>query len=355
MKLPFLSAPARRGAVICGAYGLGNAGDDAVLRAILEALRGLDPDMPVTVMARRPKETARRFGAEAVHPMRPLRWLRAMGRARLFISGGGTLLQDVTSRRSLFYYLTSIRAAKKMGCAVQLYGCGVGPLRRERSRTRTAAVLNACADVVTVRDADSAALLKDIGVDAPPVLLAADPALSLPPAGGEREKAAGFALRPWRGFSDRGEDIAACARYIYETYRLPPVFFCFAPEDRAAARALCAALPDIPCAVSADLRRFGRMSLAVSMRLHGLIFALRDGVPAMGISYDPKVEAFCREAALPCVPLAEADADTLRRLADEAAHLDGEDMHAAAVYFRSRERVSAGAAAQLLIADGVET
>ena len=110
----------RRGVVICGAYGMENTGDDAILRNMLAGLRGIDQNMPITVLARRPKKTAARFGVRVIHPMRPLRWIAAMRTARLVISGGGTLLQDATSLRSLLYYLFVIRMGKHTGCAVQL-------------------------------------------------------------------------------------------------------------------------------------------------------------------------------------------------------------------------------------------
>ncbi len=342
------SPRSRQGVVVCGAYGMENAGDDAVLASIIAQMRRIDRDMPLTVMARRPKSTARRFGVAAAHPLNVLRWTAAMRRAKLFISGGGTLLQDVTSRRSLQYYLFAIRAAKRLGCAVQLYGCGVGPLKSERSRTAAAEALNACADAVTVRDGDSAALLESLGVEKPRVLLAADPALAGENAAAEREKCVGFALRAWPGFWERVPDFAQAARYAYETYRLKPVFLCLAPEDRLAARSVCAELGDVPVSVSVDPRRVGRMSLVLSMRLHGLVFALRDGTPAAGVSYDPKVSAFCREASLPCLELADAAADGLCRLLDEAARLDAESMHAAAERLRRREMVNGRVAAQLL-------
>jgi len=340
----------RRGVVICGAYGMGNGGDDAVLSAVIAELRRLDRDMPVTVLARHPGETAQRFGVSAVHPLRILRWMAALRRARLFLSGGGSLLQDVTSRRSLSYYLLTIRLAKKLGCAVQLYGCGIGPLLREESRRRTAETLNACADAATLRDADSEALLRKLGVDRPRVLLAADPVMSLPPSPGDREKGAAFVLRDWPGVRERLPDVADCARYIWETYRREPVVFLLAPEDRETAKALCRMLEDdgVPVSVSVDARRIGRMSLVVSMRLHGLVFALRDGAPAMGVSYDPKVTAFCREAGFPCIDLEHVTEERLRALADETAHLDGEELAASAERMRRRERVNGRVAAELL-------
>lgn len=338
----------RRGAVICGAYGMDNAGDDAVLAAVVAALRRLDAGLPITVMARRPAQTAKRFGVSAVHPLRVLRWLAAMRRARIFLSGGGTLLQDVTSRRSLRYYLAAIRLAKKSGCAVQLYGCGVGPLGYESSRRKTAEILNACADAATLRDEDSLTLLRSMGVERPRLMLAADPALSLVPPRGERERRFGVVLRPWPALWLKVPELARAVRYAYETYRLEPVFFCLGPGDRAAADSVCAELADIPHTVSADARRVGRMSLVLSMRLHGLVFALSGGAPAAGLSYDPKVDAFCREAHLPCLPLDESDADGLCRLIDRAAHLDAEQLSADAEILKERERVNIAVTAELL-------
>ena len=340
----------RRGAVICGAYGMGNAGDDAVLTAIVAELRRLEQDIPITVLARKPGETAQRFGVSAVHPLRVLRWLLVLRRARLFVSGGGTLLQDVTSRRSLLYYLFTIRCAKRLGCAVQLYGCGAGPLLREDSRRRTADTLNDCADAITPRDADSETLLRRIGVHTPHILLAADPAMSLPVSPSEKEKGAAYVLRDWPGFRERLSDIAACARYIWETYRREPVVFCLSSEDRPAARELCQLLEEegVPASVSVDTRRIGRMSLVISMRLHGLVFALRDGAQALGISYDPKVSAFCREAGFPCIDLEHVTEERLCALADEAVHLDGEELSAAAERMRRREQINGRVAAELL-------
>ncbi len=342
----------RRGAVICGAYGMHNAGDDAVLSAIRSALRRLDETIPLTVIARGGKRTGQAGGMVGVGRLNVLGWLRAMSRARLFILGGGSLLQDVTSRRSLGYYLFMLRAAKAMGCAVMLYGVGVGPILREAGRQRTVAYLNAYTDVISLRDRDSLDTLREWGVTKPRLLLGADPALSLPAAGGERERKAGFILRSWPGFWTHVPEFAQAVRYVYERYRLAPVFFCLAPEDRQAVKSVCAELEGVPCAVSADPRRVGRMAVILSMRLHGLVFALRDGVPAAGISYDPKVDAFCKEAGFPLLALEDVTTEGLRELADFAMRMDGEHLSASARTLRARERTNLNAAAELLAPDG---
>ena len=341
----------RRGVVISGAYGMDNAGDDAVLTAIVAALRRLDRDIPVTVVARHGKKTGRRFGISGVGRLNAGKWLLAMGRAKLFILGGGSLLQDVTSRRSLWFYLTVLRAAKAMGCRTMLYGIGAGPIGREKERRRAAACLDRCAEVVTVRDETSRETLADWGVSAPRVLLGADPALSLQPVTGERERKAGIVLRAWPGFWAHVPDFAQAVRYIWQRYHLPPVFICLAPGDREAVRSVCAELEDVPYTVSTDARRVGRMGVVLSMRLHGLVFALRDGVSAGGVSYDPKVDAFCTEAGFPMVALEDVTAEDLCELADWVMHMDGEHLSVSERTLRTRERTNISAAAELLAED----
>ena len=118
----------RDGVVICGAYGRGNAGDDAILEAILQEMRSIDPDMPITVLTKDPKATRLTYRVRTAGRMDVGTWKKAMRHAGLYINGGGSLIQDVTSRRSLWFYLHNIQAAHKAGCKVQMYGCGIGPV-----------------------------------------------------------------------------------------------------------------------------------------------------------------------------------------------------------------------------------
>ena len=169
----------RDGVVICGAYGRGNAGDDAILEAILQEMRSIDPDMPVTVLSKDPRSTRLTYRVRAVHRSNFLAWHTAMWNSRLYINGGGSLIQDVTSRRSLWFYLANIRAAKRAGNRVQMYGCGIGPVTRESHRSLAAKIINKYVDVITLREPDSLEELRAMGVTEPEVLLTADPALIL--------------------------------------------------------------------------------------------------------------------------------------------------------------------------------
>ena len=100
---------ARDGVVICGAYGRGNAGDDAILEAILQEMRTIDPDMPVTVLTRGSQGHPPHLpGADRQADRHPPRGRRPCAMPPLYINGGGSLIQDVTSRRSLWFYLHNI-------------------------------------------------------------------------------------------------------------------------------------------------------------------------------------------------------------------------------------------------------
>lgn len=47
-------------------------------------------------------------------------------------------MQDVTSYRSLWFYLWTLATAKHYGCPVIMYGCGIGPIRNNGNRARAA-------------------------------------------------------------------------------------------------------------------------------------------------------------------------------------------------------------------------
>ena len=101
----------RDGVLICGAYGKGNRGDNTILSAIVGQLTHIDPELPITVLSRDPRETRTCAAVPAIYTFNPCKSHRLMKKSRLYISGGGTLMQDATSTRSLLYYLYSIRQA----------------------------------------------------------------------------------------------------------------------------------------------------------------------------------------------------------------------------------------------------
>lgn len=298
--------------VICGAYGRGNAGDDAILLAILTELRSIDPDLSFQVFSRNPLETRKTYRVNAFYTFHFCKAMYHFKKAKFFINGGGSLMQDVTSYRSLWFYLWTLIAAKKLGCPVIMYGCGIGPIRNTGNRARAARVMNKYVDSITLRDPDSLKELEVLGVTQPKIALSADTTISLAAAPDDvvdgilasrnippRGNYIGFILRPWPGFEERAKDIAAAADYVYETYGLTPVFFPIEPRlDVAAAQKVISRLTvpyyvlTEPYTAAQTIGILARMQVVVSMRLHGLIFSAGQGVPLVGIVYDQKVSSF---------------------------------------------------------------
>ncbi len=329
----------RDGLILCGAYGMDNAGDDAILEAILQEIHELDPDIPIRVLSRNPIETRITYREHAFHTFNLFAFTRAVLQSGIYLSGGGNLVQDTTSRRSLWFYLFTIFWANKLGCRVFMYGCGVGPVNSPFNRRRTADVLNKRVEVITLRERMSKAELDRMGVSRPAIELTADPALILTPADAEkvdslmlRQDIAQdgryicFALRNWPGYAEALDSIGAAADYAYKVYHLTPVFI---PVDRkqdveaarwAAQHTTC---PHILMTEAGSARvtigLLSRMEIVVAMRLHALIFAAGQGIPLVGISYNEKVNAFLEYIDQNIsTPLADVTALKLMRDIDKA-------------------------------------
>ena len=329
----------RRGVMICGAYGKGNAGDEAILKAILRQLQHIDPDMPVCVLSHNPKATRLTHHVGAVYVFNPFSFLPVMRRTKLYISGGGSLIQNQTSTRSLNYYLLSIRLAKLTGNRVLMYGCGIGPVSRPRNCERTAKTLNRYAEIISLRDRYSEETLRALGVTTPEIRLTADPALLIDPGDtpairsflhrsglAEGTRYALFALRPWKDFDRHIAAFANAAEYAHREYGLTPVLYAMEPcRDRAALNAVAAQLrcPYLLLEAGSNgteiVALIRRMSLVIAMRLHTLIFAAGQGGPMVGVVYDPKVSGFLDYLGQDLyLPLEEASAASLCDLIDTA-------------------------------------
>ncbi len=86
--------------VISGYYGSKNAGDEAMLSAMLEVFSELNPKLHITVISSDPEYTRKRHSVDAVNWLNVVDILKVLKKADLLISGGGSLLQNVTSGRS---------------------------------------------------------------------------------------------------------------------------------------------------------------------------------------------------------------------------------------------------------------
>lgn len=296
--------------VISGYYGFNNSGDDALLAAIVDNIRSINEKIEITVLSNSPADTKRIYKTNAVYRYNIFALLYEIATCDILISGGGTLIQDATSTKSLYYYLSIIKLAKIFKKKVMLYANGIGPLTSFRNIETAKNVLNQV-DMITLRDENSQKELEHIGVVNPEIHLTADPAFLLE----SDDKGDGIlenygiptdmpilcvsvrkAKNNPAGFE---KAVAQVCDYAYEKYGL---FTVFLPMQKRVDYTISAAIKDkmknksviigTNYQVSSMLSLIKKMHICLGMRLHTLIYAASCNVPSVGIVYDPKVNGF---------------------------------------------------------------
>lgn len=307
---------------LSGYYGFDNAGDEALLLAITSSIKQTAPEARFVVFSGNPVRTTSAHGHEAVFYKNPFQVVSQLLRCDLLISGGGSIFQDVTSARSLWYYISIVALAKALGKPVMFYAQGVGPINLKFSQLLMRAVGNH-ADMISVRDQESAQLLKSLGVTKPPMLITADPVFSLHAqqedlaaatailrlAGLGAQPCIGISVRHWQALEGYQPILAraldALAVLGYDIVFIPLSW----PEDVPESKKVQALMTTTSTVLEQRLNTgvllalIGRMDIIISMRLHALIFAATQGTLFAGISYDPKVESFLHLFDLAPLPL----------------------------------------------------
>ncbi len=378
--------------LICGYYGFGNAGDELILAAMLHELRALRPGLTVTVISGDPASTRASHGVDAVRWQDVPAIASHVRTADLVIVGGGGLFQEYSGidPDSLFtdrhyaitFYAEPAILGALCGRPVMLYAIGVGPLTSEHGRRTVRAACDA-AQVITLRDEESARIVASLGVDPARLRVTADPAfartVAAGAAGSERLVPAlppgpgllvGVSLRHWdvgvaSYFWER--ELAAGLDAFLETHEARLLFVPFqrlarAPEnDTAVAERVRSLLrhPERASVLSGDVDPnalgaiLGRCDLVVGMRLHATILAAVAGVPSVALSYDRKVDLVMRQVGADpfVVPLLDIEARTVALRMEQAlgeSKARRKDRGERVAHLADLARSSAAAAIELL-------
>lgn len=291
----------RADVVISGYYGFSNAGDDALLAHIADGLRARGIRR-IAALSKKGSDPA--VGVRAVSRFHVLNVLRTLRHAKLLISGGGSLLQDATSTKSLWYYTAVIRTAKRAGIPVMILANGIGPLQKPANRRRAAEAVK-LADYVSVRETASARELTDMGIPEERIHVTADPVYRTASSKADRTDNGTLVLSLRETADGRSSDpieetVVRALTDICRSYSLTAVLLPMQPlYDREICARTAARLADagveVSCVDRADgeemQKILGQARVVVGMRLHSLIFATAAGVPSLALSYDPKVDA----------------------------------------------------------------
>ncbi len=296
---------------VSGYYGFNNAGDEAILEAVREGVGNKFPDAKISILDRN-----NRFN------------LKMILDCDVLLSGGGSLFQDKTSVRSFLYYTMVIRIAKLLGKKVFVFAQGIGPINRWHDLLILKRILKT-ADLITVRDMDSFNYYKSLKLDNPKIVETADPTFILSPDDGPKLlelEGLDLGKRPLIGVSvrdgiDHAKLAAALDRLIKDSNAQVVFIPLQFPRDLKASEQVINQMKEKPnvlfrnCTPRQLMGAISCLDLLIGMRLHSLIFAVNTLVPAVGISYDPKVESFMSEVGLPCLSADDLNSDEIKSTA----------------------------------------
>lgn len=295
--------------VLSGYYGFNNLGDEAILETMVKSFLETQNNLEITVLSAQPAQTEKKMGVKAVHRSQFFSVLKAIWRADMFISGGGSLLQDMTSRWSIRYYLAVIFCAVVFKKPVFLYAHGIGPVKGKLNRKLVKFILSRV-DAITVRDKNSKIDLVSMGINKEKIFLTADPVVAMEMDSKKQGQTIlkeilkrDWEKRPLIGLSLRTKDFSDFKRrqmlknliesltVRYEVILLP---FHLKEDKELSNWARENGIPALSELVGAQemLSVVENLDALVGARLHSLIFAAVAHIPFVGISYDPKIESF---------------------------------------------------------------
>lgn len=376
-----------------GWYGSRNIGDSAILLGLKELIREVNAGADVYVRALSTDvdytSTHGVTGERALvksEAIRPWAWLRVIlsfwRPDRVVVSGGTPIFDSSHAIRTLYMLLPRV-----LRVPMVVFGAGVKPLVSWYGR-RSIPLLLRGADYVSVRDADSLAILNGLGV--PDVELSADSAFFATPAPASdvHKLLASYGI-------DSEESLMVVAprllskerKRLYLEERMDDTLIANTPGQLASAidslaprfdRVVLMAMhyygPDSDVPIIRDIARrtvasnltvidrelrpevaialFRHARLVLGVRLHALLLAASMGTPVVGIAYERKVTSLFERLEMSeyCVNLFDLDEDELVSICMRALDEEGairQRLHQRVAELRQRVLESARVALQI--------
>lgn len=303
--------------LVSGYFGYNNIGDEAILKGLIDGIKSLDPNIEIVVLSKNPDWTTAKYNVASVNRSNVNDIISAVRSCDMLLSGGGSLLQDITSKKSILYYLAILRLAIFFKKKTFIYSQGIGPISLKFNKMLTRRVLNKV-DFINVRDNQSARVLREIGVDKD-ILITTDTVFGInkPTTDdgrrilenlGVREdkKNLGLTIIDWKKYRKRTvEEVVSAVEKVLEkedvNVILIPFFYHVDLDiETEIYEKLRVKYDNIYLVkeylhIERYLSLVGNIDIMLSMRLHGLIFATLMGAYPIGISYDPKIDGFMKE------------------------------------------------------------
>lgn len=292
---------------LIGYYGYDNLGDDLLLYEIVEKLK-LSGRFEISALSFDAKKISALYGIKGVSRLKSFSIVNHIRSVDVVVCGGGSILQDKTSSKSLYYYMGILFLAKLFGKKIYLLGNGYGPIDKAHNKMMVSMLLK-FANGVIARDEESFAKygehrVKHLynGVDCAFLGELGRRHLNEDVEFTEYRKRHRiekpyviFTLRNWSGFEMAVEEL----KKSVDLLRQKGYEVCFLsmkmPEDETIVKKH---LGDGVIFLERQMKilplLFKSAEFTVGMRLHGIILSAIFQTPFIAIPYDPKVESFVK-------------------------------------------------------------
>ena len=293
--------------VISGYYGADNFGDESILEVLIQRLKKDEAD--ITVLSTNPDKTAKTHGVNSIHSFKLGKVMSALSKCDILVSGGGSLLQDATSVKSLFYYLWIIFMAQFYKKQVLIFAQGIGPINNKIGEFFTKKLLKNCR-WISVRDDKSLFLLRGWGLKPE---LVCDPLYGLEVAGSTPSNRVGIQLRSFKSLTEKllitlanrvAIEFADKEIEIYSFQDSLDLEVCQHFEQL-----LLSVNPNLKTTVISGktpkeiIKLIASLEYMIAMRFHAILIALKYGIKTLAINYDYKIEAICNDAKIPALSM----------------------------------------------------
>lgn len=286
---------------ISGYYGFKNFGDETILSVLLSHLKDLD----VTVFSSNPDFTSKTYNVKSIRSFDMKNVVNAIRNTDVLISGGGSLLQDVTSLKSLIYYALIIGLGIVFDKKVIIFAQGIGPINNKFAQIIVKTLLKQCA-YVSVRDINSFEILKKWGIAGE---IVCDPVYSLETQSADNCGAVGIQLRDFKTMNYNLLQKLAMLVATKFTDKKIEIFSLQNSLDleicQKFEKILGSINPEIKTEIVTDniIDRISKLDFFIAMRFHAILVALKYGVKTCAINYDIKVEQLAKSANIPLISM----------------------------------------------------
>ncbi|MBS3810394.1 MAG: polysaccharide pyruvyl transferase CsaB [Halanaerobiales bacterium] len=291
--------------MLSGYFGFNNLGDEAILTSMVDMIKRADQEEEIIILSQNPEMTAKKHKTDSIYRYNLFNILSRMKSSNIFISGGGSLLQDKTSFKTVPYYLGLIFLAQLFKMKTIFFAQGVGPVKNKFYRYLIKKVLKNV-DHISVRDENSKKFLISIGINEKNIEVIEDPVYAIKPDIIKKRKNLdtkniGVSVRDW-GSNHYLKILAEFLNSLNKNEDLSVTIIPFHEgKDIKISRKLLGLLETkVKIIEYTDNAKqindlYSSFDMFIGLRLHSLIFAAVNHIPFIGISYDPKVNSLIKE------------------------------------------------------------